>query len=345
MIAPQLTELYHEFLPYKAAGQIASFVPTNDLESLDVANGAVAVDVRAFVNTAAEVTSLGGKVTAVRYLPVRVGVPGLEVQAMLPIVQLPALGSLADVVFVTPEYRVGPAGSKAPSITTNPGDQTVVAGGQATFTAAASGVAAPTVQWQVSSDGGEIFINVPGATATTFSFTATARQNGDEFRAVFTNVLGQASTVAATLSIHTTVVPKSQLSAIASGHALLDMQMAPQQEMLGSPQDLLAATRLSDSELASILHVAAIDWQTQMVLFVSTGFGGMGAWSPQAHITDMNVSSNVLTVHWEWLKPNPNQVFPDYVMLTNPVEFVLVSRFDGPVQFQFDGTVTLPPPA
>src|SRR5208282_648706 len=90
----------------------------------------------------------------------------------------------------------------APVITTNPSSQAVSAGSTASFTAAASGTPAPTVQWQVSTDGGTTFNNVSGATSATYSFTATAGQNGNKFRAVFTNSLGTATTTAATLTVN-----------------------------------------------------------------------------------------------------------------------------------------------
>jgi hypothetical protein len=89
----------------------------------------------------------------------------------------------------------------APVVTTNPSDQTVAAGNTATFTAAASGRPAPTVQWQVSTDGGTTFSNISGATADTYSFTAAADQNGDEYCAVFTNSGGSATTSAAVLTV------------------------------------------------------------------------------------------------------------------------------------------------
>jgi hypothetical protein len=210
VIAPQLTELDAEFLPYQAGGPVASFVPSNDLESLDVAHGEVAINVLAFVSTSSEVVKLGGQVTDVRYLPVAFGLPGIEVQAMLPIGALPALGALANVASVTPLDRTGPAGSVAPAITTNPTDQITVAGEQATFTAAASGVVPPTVQWQVSSDKGMVFINIAGATSPTLPITTVRALLGAgrgprfplEYRAVFTNKLGQVSTTAATLTVH-----------------------------------------------------------------------------------------------------------------------------------------------
>lgn len=89
----------------------------------------------------------------------------------------------------------------APSITANPSNQTANAGGTATFTAAASGTPTPTVQWQADSGSG--FINIAGATSTTLSFSAIGSQNGNLFRAVFTNSAGSATTTAATLTVNT----------------------------------------------------------------------------------------------------------------------------------------------
>ena len=88
---------------------------------------------------------------------------------------------------------------------------TVDAGSMATFTATASGIPTPTVQWQVSTDGGATFTDIAGATSTTYSFTATADENGDEYQAVFTNIAGTATTNAATLTVDSvTTQPTSQ---------------------------------------------------------------------------------------------------------------------------------------
>lgn len=95
----------------------------------------------------------------------------------------------------------------APAITTQPTDQTVLAGAQASFSAAASGSPAPTVQWQVSTDGGATWTNISGATVNTLSFTAQASDSGKQFRAVFTNIAGSANTDAATLTVVTDSTP------------------------------------------------------------------------------------------------------------------------------------------
>jgi hypothetical protein len=87
----------------------------------------------------------------------------------------------------------------SPVVTTNPASQTVISG-NATFTAAASGIPTPSVQWQVSTNGGASFSDIPGATSTTLTFATNSSQNGNQYRAVFTNACGTATTSAATLT-------------------------------------------------------------------------------------------------------------------------------------------------
>ncbi len=89
-------------------------------------------------------------------------------------------------------------------VTTNPVSQVVSAGNPVTFVASGAGTPSPTVQWQVSTDAGTTFSNVAGATSTTLTFNTTAAENGDEYRAVFTNSSGTATTAPATLTVNTT---------------------------------------------------------------------------------------------------------------------------------------------
>jgi subtilisin family serine protease len=96
---------------------------------------------------------------------------------------------------------VNAGGPVAPSITQNPSDQTVAAGQQATFKALANGEPAPTVQWQVSFDGGVVYHNIQWATSTTLTFTTMSSHNGYRFRAVFTNSAGTATTTIAFLTV------------------------------------------------------------------------------------------------------------------------------------------------
>src|SRR5437870_8215026 len=90
----------------------------------------------------------------------------------------------------------------APSVTTQPTGQTVTYGAASTsFTAAASGTPAPTVQWQVNTGSG--FTNIGGATSTTLNISnPTVANSGYQYRAVFTNSCGTATSNAATLTVN-----------------------------------------------------------------------------------------------------------------------------------------------
>src|SRR5262249_22749238 len=81
----------------------------------------------------------------------------------------------------------------APSVTSNPTSQAVTAGQTVTFTVAGSGSPPPTVQWQVRASGSSKFANIAGATATTYSFAAPISASGNQYRAVFTNSAGSAT--------------------------------------------------------------------------------------------------------------------------------------------------------
>jgi hypothetical protein len=88
-----------------------------------------------------------------------------------------------------------------PVITGQPQSEDVATGDPVSLTAAASGSPEPSVQWQVSVNHGVSWTNVSGATATTYSFSAFASQNLNEYEAVFTDALGTATTEPAILGV------------------------------------------------------------------------------------------------------------------------------------------------
>jgi alpha-tubulin suppressor-like RCC1 family protein len=92
---------------------------------------------------------------------------------------------------------------RAPEVTKQPQGASVEEGQSATFEASASGVPAPTVQWEVSSNGGGTWTPVAGATSDQLTIASTRTgESGDELRAVFVNAAGSATSAAATLSVH-----------------------------------------------------------------------------------------------------------------------------------------------
>jgi FG-GAP-like repeat len=89
----------------------------------------------------------------------------------------------------------------APVVNTQPVSTTVAPGGIVTFTATATGSPTPTIQWQQSANNGNSWADIPGATSSTYQFVSSTSVNGYQYRAVFTNAVGSASSNAATLTV------------------------------------------------------------------------------------------------------------------------------------------------
>jgi hypothetical protein len=90
----------------------------------------------------------------------------------------------------------------APAVTLHPIGQVEESGETATFTAAASGTPTPTVQWQLSTDGGSSWGDIGSATSGSYTTpTLLPSDDQNQYRAVFTNSLGTVTTNAATLTV------------------------------------------------------------------------------------------------------------------------------------------------
>ncbi len=94
----------------------------------------------------------------------------------------------------------------APVIITNPLSQSVAAFQSVTLFTAALGSPSPTVQWEMSTDGGTTFTAIANVTTATLTVTVSGTQNGNQYRAVFSNDGGTTTTTAATLTV-TRLVP------------------------------------------------------------------------------------------------------------------------------------------
>src|SRR5207302_1757765 len=101
----------------------------------------------------------------------------------------------------------GTAATLTVETVTNPASETVIAGQAASFTVSVAHGPAPAIQWQLSSDGGATFADIPGATSATYSFTAAANLNQHQYRAAFTDAAGTVKTTAATLTVLTVTDP------------------------------------------------------------------------------------------------------------------------------------------
>jgi hypothetical protein len=129
------------------------------------------------------------------------------------------------------------------------------------------------------------------------------------------------------------VPPPTPWPVLATGTTWLNKGNGPQQLVIHSARDLSADTGLSELQLAAILHVASVDWATQMIVLVSVGTSRPP--SPTVAITGLTLKNNTLTVEWEL---GTRRAAPPLPMpLTDPAALVLVNRFDGSVQFHQDG--------
>lgn len=89
------------------------------------------------------------------------------------------------------------AAALAPTITTQPANQTVTVGQTATFSVTATGTAPLTYQWQKNSG------NIAGATSATYTTPATASTDtGAKFDVIVSNALGSQTSTMATLTVN-----------------------------------------------------------------------------------------------------------------------------------------------
>jgi hypothetical protein len=98
-----------------------------------------------------------------------------------------------------------------PAFTTNPQNQTVTVGQNASFTVAATGAPAPTLQWQISTNNGQTWTNIAGQTGTTLTLNSVAHtQNASLYRAVATSLAGEVISGAASLTVNAVPTTNAQ---------------------------------------------------------------------------------------------------------------------------------------
>jgi hypothetical protein len=99
------------------------------------------------------------------------------------------------------------SGAIAPSITTQPANETVTAGQTATFTMVAGGTAPLGYQWRKNA------VNISGATSASYTTPATATtDSGSTFDVVVSNTAGSVTSTMATLTVSAAPVAGIQLS-------------------------------------------------------------------------------------------------------------------------------------
>ena len=90
-----------------------------------------------------------------------------------------------------------------PTISTNPSNASAAIGASVTMASAATGSYTYTVRWQSAANGSTTWANETrsGSTSANYTFSVVAGDSGRQFRAVFTNSAGSATTASATVTI------------------------------------------------------------------------------------------------------------------------------------------------
>jgi hypothetical protein len=105
--------------------------------------------------------------------------------------------------------------SSAPTITTQPANQTVAAGQTATFSVVATGTGTLTYQWSMNGTA------ITGATSATYTTPATAAStNGEQFAVTVTNSAGSVTSNAAVLTVTTGTTPTPDFTLAVSAPSL-----------------------------------------------------------------------------------------------------------------------------
>jgi hypothetical protein len=120
----------------------------------------------------------------------------LAKQRLLAATNLALVVGLWGCTGATTQQTSGTSALVAPSISTQPSNQTVTAGQMATFSVVAAGTAPLGYQWQKSGT------NIPGATSASYTTPATTSgDNGATFRVVVTNSVSSITSNSATLTV------------------------------------------------------------------------------------------------------------------------------------------------
>ena len=165
----------------------------------------------------------------------------------------------------------------APTITTQPANQTVTAGQTATFTVLAAGTAPLGYQWQKNS------VNIAGATLASYTTPATTTaDSGASFAVVVSNTAGTVTSSAATLTVNPAPAPAIQVSptSINFGNAVVGISLSQAliirntgTATLTISQVTATGSALSVSGFSLPLNVSAGQQTTITVAFLPTVVG------------------------------------------------------------------------
>lgn len=169
--------------------------------------------------------------------------------------------------------RIRYTASLAPSIGTQPDNQSVPQGATATFTASASGDAPLNYQWQRAGAAGGAFTDITGATSPSYTTPATtAADEGARFRVVVTNAHGSATSNEAVLNVVTNQAPAPVIVAPAQGATFAAGELITFEGSATDPED-------------GTLPAGAYRWE--ILYYTSTVNGTGGVRRPYLEVFDV----------------------------------------------------------
>jgi hypothetical protein len=135
--------------------------------------------------------------------------------------QLLATGTSTTAASVPVTLKVLPPAAPSVLQNTTPGSVSLFAGQQITFTASFNGNEPITNQWQVSTDDGATFNNIPGADTMSLVLTGLQVTNSGEYRLEASNAFGTNTSTPATLIVQpVSAEPQPQIA----GDVIVDLQ-------------------------------------------------------------------------------------------------------------------------
>ncbi len=187
---------------------------------------------------------------------------------------------LATNYWVDVLFNAGSSSLAAPTIITQPGNQTVVAGKSATFAVTAGGTASISYQWQKNG------MNIAGATSASYTTpVTTTADSGSAFRVMVSNASGTVTSTAATLTVTGVAAPGIQVSSnsMSFGNDPVGTNMSQALIVTNTGTAALSVTQVTESGsteftvggLALPLSVGAGQKTTIPVNFLPTSIGAV----------------------------------------------------------------------
>src|SRR2546430_1219231 len=168
------------------------------------------------------------------------------------------------------------AAAVAPTITTQPANQTVTAGQTATLAVVAGGTAPLSYQWQKNG------ANIAGATAASYTTPATTTaDSGSTFAVVVSNSAGTVTSAAATLTVNPAPAPAIQVNPINFGSNVVGTNLSQALIIKNTGTATLTITQITETGSAFFsvsgftlpLNVNAGQQTTITVAFLPTSVG------------------------------------------------------------------------